>query len=141
MTKIKWMSVVAMVLMPLGVAHAGFHSKVEVTIEPDDDGDTISAYANLADVYNSHDDNQLLGCGGNERYGWCQANTAPGRHGNFQQVFCTTQDPALLTQIRSIAADSFVDFVVAPSTGECISIHVSHQSMYAPKNTGKLHGE
>ena len=134
MKHIKFLGVVATLLVS-AVAYAGLHNAIEVTVTLDTTtGAATGAQGNEADAYNSADANQYIGCGGNAAAGWCQAHDATAdADGLVNSAFCSTSDPALLTQIRSVAADSFVRFTADPDTGECVSISVSHNSFYRPK--------
>jgi hypothetical protein len=88
----------------------------------------------VADVYNSADTNQYIGCGGSPTSGFCQAHDATAdADGVVNSAFCFTTDPSLIAHIRSVAADSFVRFTIDAFTGECVNISVSHQSFYRPK--------
>lgn len=134
MKRIKLLGLAAMMLVPIGVVYAGAHSSVEVSLQFDDSGNVIVAMGNEADAFNSVDSNQYIGCGGNTVTGFCQAHDATAdADGVINSVICTTQDTQLLTQIRSIAADSFVFFTIDPTTGDCTNIRVSHNSFYRPK--------
>jgi hypothetical protein len=121
-------------VVPVSVVHAGAHSSVEVTITLDADGNAIGAMGNEADAYNSADANQYIGCGGQSSFGWCQAHDATAdADGVVNAAFCSTTDPVLIAHIRSVAADSFVRFTIDPTTGDCVTIAVSHNSFYRPK--------
>lgn len=132
--QLKLIGLLALVL-PISVVQAGARSTVEVTIELDEAGvNPISAQGNIADAYNSSDQNQFIGCGGNAFTGWCQAHDATAdADGVVNSAFCFTQNPDLIAHIRSIAADSFVFFTIDPTTAECAVISASHQSFYRPK--------
>jgi hypothetical protein len=134
MKRIKGLGFLATMLVS-AAASAGVHMAIEVTVELDSTtGAAIAAQGNEADAFNSADGNQYIGCGGNAASGFCQAHDATAdADGLVNAAFCTTADPALLTQIRSIAADSFVRFTVDQATGECLNIRVSHNSFYRPK--------
>jgi hypothetical protein len=134
MKQIKLLSLLATMLLPLGVVYAGAHSAVEVTITLDSSGNAIGAMGNEADAYNSADANQYIGCGGSSTFGWCQAHDATAdADGVVNAAFCSTSDATLIAHIRSVAADSFVRFTIDPTTGDCLFISVSHNSFYRPK--------
>jgi hypothetical protein len=134
MKRIKVLSLLAMMVIPVGVVYAGARSSVEVTITLDDTGNPVVAQGNEADAYNSADANQYIGCGGTSVFGWCQAHDATADvDGVVNAAFCSTDDPQLIAHIRSVAADSFVRFRIDPTTGDCVTISVSHNSFYRPK--------
>ena len=134
MKRTRFLGLVAMMLLPIGVVYAGAHSSVLVSIQLDDSGNVIGAMGNEADAFNSVDSNQYIGCGGNAVTGFCQAHDATAdADGVLNAAICFTQNTQLLEQIRSVAADSFVLFTMDPTTGECTNIRVSHNSFYRPK--------
>jgi len=134
MKRIKVLSLLATMLLPISFLYAGAHSSVEVSITLDASGNAVSAFGNEADAYNSADSNQYIGCGGTSTFGWCQAHDATAdAEGVVNAAFCSTTDPVLISHIRSVAADSFVRFTIDPTTGDCVVISVSHNSFYRPK--------
>jgi hypothetical protein len=133
MKRIKLLSLLAVTVIPLGV-YAGARSTVEVSVTLDGTGAAVSAMGNEADAFNSADTNQYIGCGGTSTSGWCQAHDATAdADGLVNAAFCGTDDPVLISHIRSVAADSFVRFTIDPTTGDCLTISVSHNSFYRPK--------
>ena len=134
MKRIKLLGLAAMMLVPIGVVYAGAHSSVEVSIQFDDSGNVVGAMGNEADAFNSVDSNQYIGCGGNTVTGFCQAHDATAdADGVLNSAICFTQNTQLLEQIRSVAADSFVSFTMDPTTGDCLTLRVSHNSFNRPK--------
>jgi hypothetical protein len=111
-------------------AQAGVHNTTEVTITLDATGTAVTgASGALFSAYDSADTNQLIGCGGLSSSMWCQAHDArPNATGVLNQAFCSTINPELMAQIRSISPQSYISFGVNPATGECTKIYVSHNS-------------
>lgn len=130
----KWTLLTSLLLVAAGaslVAHAGVRTTVPVTITYDAAGTTvIGASGALSTAYLSADTNQLIGCGGSTAASmWCQAHDArPDAPGLLNQAFCTTSDPNLIAQIRSISPESYISFSFTPATGECTRIYISHNS-------------
>lgn len=132
-TSLKKLTQVSAILLAVGVsvvAHAGRRTTVDVTITLDAAGTTvIGASGALSTAYQSADDQQLIGCGGATTSMWCQAHDArPDATGLLNTAFCTTTNPDLMAQIRSISPESYVSFSSDPSTGQCTRIYVSHNS-------------
>lgn len=111
-------------------AHAGRHTTVDVEIRYDEAGTSvIGAAGALSTAYQSADDNQLIGCGGSTTSMWCQAHDArPDEPGLLNGAWCSTTDPELIAQIRSVSPESYIRFYLDPATGQCTSIYVSHNS-------------
>jgi hypothetical protein len=110
-------------------AHAGIHNVVPVAITYDALGTTVTgATGALTSAYESADPNQLIGCGGSTTM-WCQAHDErPDAPGLLNRAVCTTSNPDLIAQIRSISPESYISFSLNPATGECTRIYVSHNS-------------
>ncbi len=110
-------------------AHAGVRNVSAVTIIYDAAGTTVvGASGALSSAYESADTNQLIGCGGSTTM-WCQAHDArPDQPGLLNGANCSTSNPDLIAQIRSISPESYISFNLNPATGECTRIYVSHNS-------------
>jgi hypothetical protein len=110
-------------------AHAGVHATSEVELVYDSSKTTVlGAKGALSSAYQSADPHQLIGCGGNSFF-FCQAHDArPDSEPGLHSAFCTTSNPELIAQIRSISLESYISFTINPSTGECLRIYVSHNS-------------
>jgi len=104
-------------------AAAGQHLSHEVTF------DTAKPYArgSMADVRNSADTVQWIGCFNLGTSGQCTAVNSAG-----VQHSCSTTDPAKLAMIGTIHEDSYLAFRWDPN-GICVSIEVSSYSSYATK--------
>ena len=135
MTKFRVLTVLVAMALPLGVAYAGFRETIEVELLTDDSGVVHGASGNLADAFNSADDNQYIGCGQTGTFAFCQAQDATAPPSASNTAFCTTTNPDLIARIRAIGPDSFVSFGLNVDTGECVVLHVSTQSFYRPKAT------
>jgi hypothetical protein len=140
MKRLTLCTVAASVVLPVGLAYAGFKFSAEVELVRDDAGNVIQATGNLADAFNSDDPNQLIGCGEFTvaPIGFCHAQDATDQASG--SVMCFTEDPATILKIRAIKSDSFIAFGVDPGTGDCRGLHVSTQSFYRPKATQKDKG-
>ena len=92
---------------------------------------TSYAYGALGSARNSADSVQFIGCStwatATSQSGLCQARDSASHN-----LSCTTSEPNLLAEIRSMAGDSFVYFTVNAS-GECTLIQVNHSSELEPK--------
>jgi hypothetical protein len=132
MTHSHKLTLLSSLLLAVGVsvaAHAGVHTVAEVAIVYDAAGTAVvGANGALSSAYQSADGNQLIGCGGSTTM-WCQAHDArPNAPGLLNSAFCTTSNPDLIAQIRSISPMSYISFSLNPTTGECTRIYVSHNS-------------
>ena len=142
MTKFKALGTFTAILLSVGVAYGGRQFRAEVVVEVRADLNEIRANGNVADAFNSDDSTQLIGCGGSQTTGFCQASNASANPDTGEgSALCFTTDPALIAQIRSMASDSFVAFAADLTTGECTRISVSHNSFYRPKNPLRNQGQ
>lgn len=112
------------------VVSAGVHYTSEVAIKYDPTRTIVlGATGALFAAHDSSDSHQLIGCGGSVPPMWCQAHDAsPDTPGALNQAFCTTSNPELVAQIRSISPQSYINFTLNPATGECTSIYVAQSS-------------
>lgn len=130
---LKKLTQVSSLLVAVGVsvvAHAGKRTTTDVAITYDEAGTTVlGASGALSTAYLSADDYQLIGCGGSATSMWCQAHDArPDAPGLLNKAFCTTTNPDLMAQIRSISPESYLSFSLDPATGLCTRLYVSHNS-------------
>ena len=114
------------ILAAAGVTHAGLKGSYPVVVL------NGQGYGGLGTARSAALPNTMIGCSsqvsqGGGYWAYCQAND-----GN-RFVQCTTTDPELLAQIRSLQSDSRLTFYFTPSTGVCTSIIVETFSMQEPK--------
>lgn len=116
-------------LLCAATAYAGLVQPAPVTIDGNTaTGDMVSARFSANDI-------EYIGCGVRSfadspttvfSFGFCQAVNAAG-----DNLFCATENPALVETLRSVADFSFITFSV-DDAGDCVGIGISTQSFYIP---------
>ena len=130
----KIVSFLATMLLPAAVVYAGVHHAIEVHITLDTQGNAIGASGGLAAAHNSADANQDINCVARLTGGFCFAHDATDdTAGVVNSALCFTQDANFLARIGTIDSDAFVTFGFDPTTGQCTTIEVRHNSAYGPK--------
>ena len=132
--KIKTLLLSCVLTVISSAAFAGASSVAPVVIELEE----MLVYGDMKSSRFSENKNEFLGCGtrtssfpgGDEVYEWgfCQAGVSED---TGTKAFCMTRDPALLNEIRSLSAFSFIVFRWN-AEGDCDYIGTSSQSVYIP---------
>jgi hypothetical protein len=134
MKQCKMVSFLAAMLLPATALYAGVHHATEVHITLDTQGNAIGASGGLAAAHNSADANQSINCVARLTGGFCFAHDATAdTAGAVNSALCFTQDATFLARIGTIDSDAFVAFGLDPTTGQCTTIEVRHNSAYGPK--------
>ena len=116
--------------LSLGAAGAVSASGYKATYPTVVDNINSSARGSLGSTRNVGDGGSYIGCTA-RRYtdgrviGQCMAGASSGVKS------CTTDDPDMIEQIRSVKGDSYLEFTW--SGGTCTSLHVANWSHFEPK--------
>ena len=134
MKQSKVVSLLAAMLLPATLVYAGSRNVPEVRILRDTNGNAIGASGGLSAARNSADANQDVNCVARLTSGFCFAHDATDETaGVVNSALCFTQDATFLARIGTIDSDTFVAFGLDPTTGQCTTIEVRHNSAYGPK--------
>lgn len=107
----------ALALTPI-IATAGLKSSATVSIT------STKFSGNLADVRNSADGVQYIGCQIGSEYSYCSARNAAG-----SSVMCSSSNPGVMAAIAAITPNSHLE--VYFSAGSCTTVWVRTMSNWA----------
>jgi len=140
---IKKLSIVAVLALLPSLAFAGLTRNVPVESNLNPDGSGGGA-GNMTTARFSNNTIEYIGCGtrnfdfgdGNLfTFGFCQAGDSAGT-----EVFCSTENPAIVESIRAISDFSFITFRFN-TNGNCEAVGFSTQSFYIPGEDDEDHDE